>query len=596
MDAPASASRANTRRGNWRFPAFALAAGSLDALLLIGWRQIDPTNLAWIGKDPAQYQAGWEFLRRQPWTFPPTWLAHLDYPFGISAAYLDVIPIVAVPLHLFAGVLPVNFQYLGLWAVLCLILQTYFALKLLSRFISDSLVLCLGALFFLNAPILLNRLYGHFSLCSQWLILAALYYYFRPVERSGIARYMAPFAVLAILAGGITPYITVMVVLIALAAVLRSQLDATACSAPGGKPTTDGWFRNLSESRILWIALPAAAALLAFLVFGFVGMDSGPSMEAPGYGTFSLNLLSPFSPLHGSLLFKSIQLIPAQANEGYAYLGLGTMVLGIVSLAIRPSLLKKFATPSLRPLVFLSVVLTLLALSIRITLGPRTVAVVPVPVSIFHLLAIFRASARFFWPVYYLLMLAVLIGAALVIRNRGMKTALIAGCLLLQYADTAGLADDLARETRKVVFDPLVSADWAVLARANAHLVLVPAFQCDRAWTPGGDPDWHWFAWLAARSDMSLNSVYAARTSQQSDRFNCIILPQRLAHGIVMPGTVYVLGNGLARLAAASNPALHCGRIDGFDVCALNVAGSSAAVVRDRVVTNPGVFKDTKTR
>lgn len=573
-DAPASP-LASVGRGRWLFPAFAFVAGSLDAILLMGWRQIDPTNLAWIRKDPAVYQAGWEFLRRQPWTFPPTWLAHLDFPFGISAAYLDVIPIVAVPLHLFAGVLPENFQYLGLWAALCLILQAYFALKLLSRFTSDRLLLCLGALFFLNAPILLNRLYGHFSLCAQWLILAALYYYFRPPERGGIARYMAPFAVLAAIAGGITPYITVMVLMIGLAAVLRLQLEIASFRTPEDKITIADMLRKPWESPALWIVVPAAAALLSFLVFGFVTPGAGPGIEAPGYGTFSLNLLSPVSSLHGSLLFPSIPLLPAQANEGYAYLGLGILTMGVVGLVARPSILKRIATPSLRPLLFLSVALTILALSVRITLGSRIVTVLPVPVSVFHLLATFRASGRFFWPVYYLLMVSAVAAAFLVIPNRWAKSTLIGGCLLLQCADTAGLAADVARDARATVRDPLVSADWPALARSNAHLVLVPAFQCDRADTPGGDAGWHWFAWFAAKNAITLNSVSAARISTASNTLNCGLLPRQLARGIVAPGTLYVLSDRLERLASANNDSLYCRQLDGFNVCALKQVGSS---------------------
>jgi hypothetical protein len=46
--------------------------GLIDAVLLIGWRQLDPANLAWLKVDPALYQTGWEFLRWEPWHFPPT--------------------------------------------------------------------------------------------------------------------------------------------------------------------------------------------------------------------------------------------------------------------------------------------------------------------------------------------------------------------------------------------------------------------------------------------------------------------------------------------------------------------------------------------
>src|SRR5437016_350760 len=143
------------------FVALAIAIGFANALSLIGWRQLDPTNLRWLKIDPALYQAGWEFLRHEPWHVPLTWLDRLNYPFGVSAAYLDVIPLVAIPLKVLSPLLPANFQYLGLYALLCLVLQTYFALRLMTRFTRDWVLIVAGALFFADSPILLSRLYGH---------------------------------------------------------------------------------------------------------------------------------------------------------------------------------------------------------------------------------------------------------------------------------------------------------------------------------------------------------------------------------------------------------------------------------------------------
>jgi hypothetical protein len=111
--------------------------GICDGVLLIGWHAINPGNLDWLKSDPTVFQAGWEFLRREPWSFPPTWIGHLDYPAGISAAYLDVIPIIAVPLRLASGILPTDFQYFGIYIVTCLVLQAYFGWRLMSRFTSD---------------------------------------------------------------------------------------------------------------------------------------------------------------------------------------------------------------------------------------------------------------------------------------------------------------------------------------------------------------------------------------------------------------------------------------------------------------------------
>ncbi|HEY3777875.1 MAG TPA: DUF6311 domain-containing protein [Rhizomicrobium sp.] len=585
-DVPASA-RTASAWGRWQFSAFAAFAGSIDALLLLGWGRIDPTNLAWLKRDPAVYQAGWEFLRRQPWTFPPTWLAHLDYPFGISAAYLDVIPIVAIPLHLVAKILPDNFQYLGLYAALCLILQAYFALKLLSRFVSDRLLVCLGTMFFLNAPILLNRLFGHFSLCSQWLIVAALYFYFEPIKRRRTARYLAPFALLTAIAGGITPYIAVMVFLIGLAAALRAYLERSAyAAAPDSRTdsTAGIWHSRLWSNPLLWSGLMAVSMGFAFLVFGFLIPGSGPAMDAPGYGLFSMNLIAPFDPMIRALYFRPISVLPDQAFEGYNYLGLGIILLGLICLARRPALVAKFWAPALRPLLYISVLLTFLALSIRIAFGTTVLLTLPVPQPVFHLLAIFRSSGRFFWPVYYLLVLGAIVGAISTIVPRWVRYGVLAAACLLQYLDTTPLMEAVAGESSVTVADPLSATDWVSAGRTAAHLIVLPAWQCDSAGTPGGTDAWPWFARFAARHGLTLNSVHDARTSVATEKFNCSLLPDRVSRGILDRNAAYVLDDRLALLAVQHERADYCRRVDAFNLCTFDPSRAAKSRELDEVI------------
>ena len=64
------------------FLCIAAILGLIDGVLLIGWHAINPAHTDWLKSDPAVFQAGWEFLRRQPLAFPPTWISTLDFPFG----------------------------------------------------------------------------------------------------------------------------------------------------------------------------------------------------------------------------------------------------------------------------------------------------------------------------------------------------------------------------------------------------------------------------------------------------------------------------------------------------------------------------------
>jgi hypothetical protein len=529
--------------------------GSIAAGFLIGWHQIDPANVAWIRKDPAVYQAGWEFLRHEAWRFPPTWLDHLDFPFGISAAYLDVIPLVAVPLKLFSAWLPDRFQYLGLYALLCLVLQTYFALRLMARFTSDWALIVIGALFFLASPILLMRLYGHFSLCSQWLLLAALYCYFRPVG-TPVTGYLLPFALLLATSAGITPYLSVMVFGVAIAALARAGLGAESHnSAPR--------LAHLLAATGIFLG----CLLLSLVFFGFVTPGSMPTINAAGYGSFSMNLLAPLNPSGPSLLFRTFPVFPNQSYEGYNYLGAGIIALGVFCLARRPSLAARLWRPPLRPLVVLSLVFLVVAISAEVTFGQRVLVTIPLPDTASRLLAVFRSSGRFFWPVHELLTLGALVSTIIVLPSLLVSRTVLALALLVQLLDVLPIARSLALESSRTVSSPLLATDWQILAKSHRNLVVLPARQCDSVRTPGGDAAWPWFARLAATSGMTLNSVHAARSSAASEAYNCGTLPQKVGQGNLQRDTAYVLGNSLALLAVSRNGTHFCRRVDGFNLC-----------------------------
>lgn len=156
------------------------AIGIVYFVLVLGTRIIDPTEIAWLMEriDWSQHFLGWYLFRSEPWQFPPGRLASVEHPLGASLGYTDSIPLLAVLLKPFHGVLPEDFQYFGLWLALCFCLQGLFG-ALLIRTASENLgVQLLGAAFFVVSPILLARI-GHPALCCHWLLLAALWLYVR---------------------------------------------------------------------------------------------------------------------------------------------------------------------------------------------------------------------------------------------------------------------------------------------------------------------------------------------------------------------------------------------------------------------------------
>src|SRR5215831_5951180 len=129
---------------------FALAVGIVNVVLLLGTGPLNPSNTSWIFGDNATYYSAWEQYRHdQHLHFPLAWTERIGYPIGTSVAFMDGLPLAAVVLRPLSPLLPVPFQYLGLWATLSFVLQAYFGYSLCRRLFPDSPLYCaLGAVLF----------------------------------------------------------------------------------------------------------------------------------------------------------------------------------------------------------------------------------------------------------------------------------------------------------------------------------------------------------------------------------------------------------------------------------------------------------------
>jgi hypothetical protein len=146
---------------------------------------LNPADVIWLLRptDIAQAFLGWLYFKETPFLQYPLGL-NPDYAMlaGNSIIYTDSIPILALLFKYLRWFLPHPFQYFGWWMLTCIILQYYFAAKLLSTKITCNLTILLGALLFLftdNLVLYFRIAGGQFSLASQFLILASLYFALR---------------------------------------------------------------------------------------------------------------------------------------------------------------------------------------------------------------------------------------------------------------------------------------------------------------------------------------------------------------------------------------------------------------------------------
>ena len=529
------------------------------AFFLVGGRVVDPFDTTWFAADStAQYYLGWEFFRRETHlTLPLGWSSSIGFPFGEPIAYLDAIPLVAMMFWPARDILPPNFQYLGLYFALNCVLQLYFGYRLSRRLTGDRLAGLAGGVLFMTAPPFVWRALGHFALTTHWLILAAVEIFATTTPHPSKSL-TAWSVVLCFLAGATSPYLTFMVLLILAA----SQIRRLSAVEPVGGKSIGVNLVHAAGSFVICVA----AAVAALAIFGFLRWEGVGAYAAPGYGLYSMNLLAPLDPMiFPALLFKAQPTIGHQ-YEGYNYLGLGVIFLAVITLARRPSIVLALFTRNAAAIWLVFFVSLLLALSTKVTVGSVVLCDLPAPRWVLDALSAFHASGRFFWPAYYFILAGIVIAASTVFKGRMLVVTLTA-VVLLQLADLQGLYAKIRTKWETTSSSAVTDGPpWEGLGQYDRHLVVIPAWQCDRSGTPGAESGYWIFGKLAARENMTINSFYGSRWTREQTEYFCEGQLADLKRNGLEKGTAYVFPSWSTLLGVKLGDH-HCVAVDGMILC-----------------------------
>lgn len=431
--------------------------------------------------DMAKDVAGWLFYAADAWRLPLLHTERLNHPQGVSIAFTDSIPLVALWFKPWVAWLPAHFHYLGLWHGVAFVLQGLGAVFLIRSLGGRNLLAAAAAvLLALNWPVLLLRL-GHTALLTQGLLLFALGAYFRAHNGLWSAR-LAWWVLLALcqLALVIHPYLMAMCYAITLAFLL------------GEGARSGAWGR---QSLRLACAL-GCTALLAWLL-GFYGTGLGTG----AYGEYRMALEAPWCD-DGYSLWACPK---GGGYESYNYLGFGVLLL--IALALLTTPLRNLAV-RLRQHLGLSTVLamlTLFAITHRIHFGPQLVASWPLPDAVLHLAGVFQASGRFFWPVGYVLAFGAL--AVLACRRQRWASLAIVLAVAVQLYDTQGRREEFRARVTMPGGDLQADPAWTRALADIDHVAVFPPFGCGTldafAYLP--------VQYLAAVHGATFSTAYAAR-------------------------------------------------------------------------------------
>lgn len=528
------ASSKSIGRNKW-FNLIPVLMGLAAFIAVVGLGILNPRNISWLLADfdmTLEY-LGWAFYRYGPWTFPIGLNPQFGLDISASIIYSNSMPLFAMVFKPFSSLLGEPFQFWGLWILICFVLQAVMAWKLLGLITQDVWIKTFATGLLLFSPPMFSQIGFHNSTVGHFPILAALYLILRPAQNKRVLWWsiLLPCTLM------IHPYTFAMLVAL--------------------------WIADLGDKLLIQKKLNIFQVVFemicAFATTVFIAWQAGYFMSVSpgetGFGMYRMNLLalfdsSGFDARNWSFLF-SLPWVRSNNNyEGFVYLGLGLILVLLLAL---PAIVKyrRRITDLLRAhtFVFMSLVcLLLFALSNNIGIGPWTFTV-PLSPKLFSIASILRASARMFWPVFYVIAFTAIY---FLIRGYSKKiaTTILGVALLIQVLDTSGAWLEIKHKINHSGSQPISSLTdpfWSDAAKHYSKVVRVPVWNEQAIWEK--------FANYAAQNRLATNSVFMGRVDQKKIEQSNQKIEKMLVEGQFEPDTLYIVeDNYVAKFMSVMNP------------------------------------------
>jgi hypothetical protein len=479
---------------NWLTIGIAVLIGVISFYQVVGLRALDFSNVLWLttNTDTFTQYIGWEFFRNDEWRWPLGSNPHYGIELSSSIIFSDSIPLISIPLKLFSPKLPDVFQFSGCWLLVCFMLQAYYTIKLVKLTTPSLMIAGAAAVLFTFSPAFLWRLHAH-SLFAHWLVLLALYIYLR----NGDDDLKRSLKWIALLTASVLvhTYFLGMLSVIWIADIAQRNSE----------------FGRDFKSRWAEISLTMVAIGTALWAAGFFPLTT--SYLSGGYGSHRFNLTSLFNPQGGTSSDADIwsHLFPALPQgpgdyEGFNFLGLGGILALLCALPAFWRSRRNILNDKMAPLLAACAVLFLFALSNKIGIGARTFEIW-IPEILVQAGNIMRASGRFFWPIYYLILLYAL---NLIIKNYEKK---IVFWLIFTFAAAQ------VYDTRPgwLAFQDnfnLAGTEWKNTLNRDDIIQMAKRYEKIRALpVENARKDWDKISYLALKSGLPTDVAYLARAN-----------------------------------------------------------------------------------
>ena len=559
------------------------ALGAVCFLWVYGYKIINPLYDAWLFNtdiDLSQHYIGFCHYRMSDWHFPVGMIDTLSYPTRMSVIYTDSIPLFALLFKLFRGVLPVHFQYFGIFGLLSFMLMGGLSslliyslipgiesqydeksdgrLPLVNRNLPYVLSLIASTVYIMSFTVL-QRMFYHTALGAQWILILALYIW---VNRKSCSRSVTliAYSLMGLLCVGIHTYYVPMVGSILLAAsverVIRSRVDGdkTEQIYEGKNDHRNniipaGYRSALAEEMINILSFCLTGLLTLFVFGAFTGPTGGYD---EGLGSFTSNLNTFINPIYGSIILKPMKLYYDFQYEGYGYLGIGAFLLIAVTLVylvknIKAAGFKKYFGEHMRAAVFVCLLMVDFALAVlpMVTFSDKKLFGVPLPSFVRKAAGIFRSNGRFIWVPVYLIFTGALVCTIRLLsekfgkmeKGKGIVVKILLVLVLFQVLDTTKAVAD---KQRYFVADQVYDNVWAGFDFEAAKIEDLKRNYDEFVFLYNENDILMDTAFFAYLNGMKLNNFYYARDIDEAVDNNIEEWKSLLDKGTVKSDCVYI--------------------------------------------------------
>ena len=361
----------------------------------------------------------WDYFREEVWHYPLGKIEGYNYPLTTNIALTDGIPLMAVVFKLLHPFFDGEaYYYFGVWFAISFLLQAFFGYRLLSVFLPKrAWLVLLGTIFFLLSPVFLHR-FAHHGLAIHWMILASFYYYFQ--TNFSAAKRLGAQTILIALMAWTHPYAAMMALLLGGATLLKISWQERVIPL---------W--QLLAVGIAWIGM----TLGLWEVMGYFSVGE-QQLKNSNFGLYSANANALFNSFDKTSILPALPIAKDGQYEGFAFLGVGVLLLLLASLIFFPFVKRKTSKWRLRkaylPLLLVIFLATLFSFSAQWTFGETVFAKMDYPD---FLARRFRASGRFIWLLHYASILGIIVCFARLNLRNEIKIGVFLIAIGIQFYD-----------------------------------------------------------------------------------------------------------------------------------------------------------------